>query len=225
MNHRLNPTSVIRQAYERWAPVYPPVPHNPLMRIEQQVMLEQWPDVAGCLALDLGCGTGRYAKLLAQARAQHVVALDFCAPMLRQVADGSRVQADMMQLPFGNAVFDVVVSGLALGHATDVRRWMAEVSRVLRPGGVLLYSDFHPEAAQAGLTRSFKDRNQQTCTVPHYSYDVAVQMEAVGAAGLNMDVMRKVRVGVELREPFPRSDEFYREWHGLPIALIVRARK
>jgi malonyl-CoA O-methyltransferase len=225
VNQRLNPTSTTREAYERWAPVYPPVAHNPLMRIEQQVMLEQWPDVAGCLALDLGCGTGRYTKLLAQARAQHVVALDFCPPMLSQVADASRVQANMMELPFCDAVFDVVVSGLALGHATDVRKWMTEVSRVLRPGGVLLYSDFHPEAARAGLTRSFKDRNQQTCTVPHYRYDVAVQMEAVGAAGLNMDVMREVRVGVELREPFPRSDEFYRQWHGLPIALVVRARK
>jgi malonyl-CoA O-methyltransferase len=225
VKHRLNPTSATREAYERWAPVYPPVAHNPLMRIEQQVMLEQWPEVAGRFALDVGCGTGRYAKLLAQTGAQHVVALDFCPPMLHQVADASRVQANMMQLPFGNAVFDVVMSGLALGHATDVRRWMAEVSRVLRPGGVLLYSDFHPEAARAGLTRSFKDRNQQTCTVPHYSYDVAVQIEAVRAAGLNMEVMREVRVGVELLESFPRSDEFYRQWHGLPIALIVRARK
>jgi ubiquinone/menaquinone biosynthesis C-methylase UbiE len=225
VNHRLNPTSATREAYERWAPRYPPVAHNPLMRIEQEVMLEQWPAVAGCRALDLACGTGRYAKLLAEAKAQHVVALDFCAPMLRQVANASRVQASMMQLPFVNGAFDVVVSGLALSHATEVREWMTEISRVLRPGGVLLYSDFHPEAARAGLTRSFKDQNEQTCTVPHYCYDLAVQMEAVGAAGLTMDMVREVRVGIELREPFPRSDEFYRRWHGLPITLIVRARK
>jgi malonyl-CoA O-methyltransferase len=195
------------------------------MRIEQEVMLEQWPDVAQCRALDLACGTGRYAKLLAEAKARHVVALDFCTPMLRQVAAASRVQANMMRLPFVSGAFDVVVSGLALSHATEVRVWMAEVSRILRPGGVLLYSDFHPEAARAGLTRSFKDQNAQTWTVPHCCYDVAVQMEAVKAAGLTIDTIRELRVGVELREPFPRSDEFYRQWHGLRIALIVRARK
>ena len=217
--------SATREAYERWAPLYPPLAHNPLMRVEQQMMLEQWPEVAGCRALDLACGTGRYAKLLAEARAQYVVALDFCAPMLRQVASASRVQANMMQLPFVDGAFDVIVSGLAIGHATEVRAWMAEVSRILRPGGVLLYSDFHPAAARAGLTRSFKDENEQTCTVPHYSYEVAVQVEGLGSAGLTMDVLREVRVGVELRERFPRSDEFYRQWHGLPIALIVRARK
>jgi malonyl-CoA O-methyltransferase len=131
----------------------------------------------------------------------------------------------MMQLPFVNGAFDVIVSGLAVSHATVVREWMAEVSRVLRPGGVLLYSDFHPAAARAGLTRSFKDQSEQNCTVPHNSYEVAVQMEGLGSAGLSIEVLREVRVGVELREPFPRSDEFYRQWHGLPIALIVRARK
>jgi len=220
-----SPTSVTREAYERWAPLYPPVAHNPLMRIEQQAMLEQWPDVAGCRALDLACGTGRYAKLLAEASARHVVALDFCAPMLRQVANASRVQANMMELPFVRGAFDVVVSGLALGHATAAREWMAEVSRVLRPGGVLLYSDFHPAAARAGLTRSFKDQNDLTCTVPHHCYEVAAQMQAIAAAGLTVEIVREVRVGIELREPFPRSDEFYRQWHGLPIVLIARARK
>ena len=225
MNYRSNPTSATREAYERWAPLYPPVAHNPLMRIEQQVMLELWPHVAGCRALDLACGTGRYTKLLTDADAQHVVSLDFCAPMLRQVTTASRVQANMMELPFINDAFDVVVSGLALSHATEVRGWMAEVSRVLRPGGVLLYSDFHPDAARAGLTRSFKDQDDQTCAVPHCCYDVALQQEALGAAGLTSDAIREVRVGVELQEPFPGSHAFYRQWHGLPIALIVRARK
>ncbi|HMI73856.1 MAG TPA: hypothetical protein VK495_04070, partial [Steroidobacteraceae bacterium] len=78
-------------AYERWAPLYPPVPHNPLMRAEQQAMLEHWPKVAGLRALDLACGSGRYSRLLADANAAEVVALDFCVPMLMQVPIGNRV--------------------------------------------------------------------------------------------------------------------------------------
>ncbi len=53
-------------AYDRWAVSYPPWPHNPLMRAEQKAMLEQWPEVAGRRALDLACGSGRCAKLLAK---------------------------------------------------------------------------------------------------------------------------------------------------------------
>ena len=129
------------EAYERWARVYPPVAHNPLMRAEQAAMLELLPVVAGSRVLDLACGSGRYSRLLLEANAGQVVALDFCIPMLQQVASASRVCASMMQLPFQANSFDCVISGLALGHATDIYPWMSEVARVLRPGGCLLYSD------------------------------------------------------------------------------------
>jgi ubiquinone/menaquinone biosynthesis C-methylase UbiE len=212
-------------AYERWAPLYPPTAHNPLMRAEQQAMVEHWPPVAGKRALDLACGTGRYARLLAEAEAAQVVAMDFCVPMLRQVSAGARVCGSMMQLPFAGQAFDVVISGLALGHAANVHSWMAEAARVLKSGGSLLYSDFHPEAARVGLTRSFKDEQNDTCTVPHRCYGVALQQEAAAAANLAIDVIHEVRVGIELKEPFPKSEEFYRRWEGLPIVLVVRARR
>jgi ubiquinone/menaquinone biosynthesis C-methylase UbiE len=214
-----------RAAYERWAPLYPPTAHNPLMRAEQQAMALHWPEVAGKRTLDLACGTGRYARALAESGAAQVVAMDFCVPMLSQVSVGTRVCGSMMQLPFAARVFDTVISGLALGHAASVHGWMAEAARVLGPGGTLLYSDFHPEAARAGLTRSFKDQKADSCTVPHRDYAVASQLEAASAANLDVDIVHEVRVGEELREPFPKSEEFYRRWDGLPIVLVVRARK
>jgi ubiquinone/menaquinone biosynthesis C-methylase UbiE len=212
-------------AYERWAPIYPPVAHNPLMRAEQQAMLEHWPEVAGKRALDLACGSGRYTGQLAQSGARKVVATDFCVPMLQRVAASHRVCANMMSLPFVNNAFDVVICGLALGHATELYPWMAQIARVLAPGGTLLYSDFHPDAALAGLTRSFKDGNDETCTVPHRYFDVESQRGAAQQAGLQVECLHEVRVGVELREPFEHSQEFYQRWHGLPIVLVVRARR
>jgi len=214
-----------REAYERWAPLYPPVAHNPLMRAEQRAMIELWPCVAGRRALDLACGTGRYSRLLADSNAGEVVAMDFCAPMLAQVSAARRVCASMMRLPFVGNAFDVVISGLALGHATSLRPWMEEIARVLDEGAILLYSDFHAEAARAGLLRSFKDKSDRTCVVPHHCYDLASQKEAAAAAGLTIEVVREVRVGLELQEPFSKSEEFYRRWHGLPLVLVVRARK
>jgi len=131
----------------------------------------------------------------------------------------------MMRLPFHTGTFDAVVSGLALGHAPDLQAWMAEVARVLRVGGHLLYSDFHPEAAQAGLTRSFKDENEVSCTVPHYQHSVDAQLRAAQTAGLKIEAVREMRVGLELCESFPGSEAFYRDWHALPIVLVIRARR
>jgi malonyl-CoA O-methyltransferase len=212
-------------AYERWAPLYPPLAHNPLMRVEQQAMLAAWPNMAGRQVLDLACGSGRYSNLLLEAGAAPVVALDFCAPMLQQVTAVSRVRASMMYLPFQAAAFDAVVSGLAVGHATDIGQWMREVARVLRGAGTLVYSDFHSEAIRVGMTRSFKDAANETVTVPHQVYDLARQQEAMAAVGLTVETFSEVRVGIELTETFSGSEKLYREWHGLPLVLIVRARK
>jgi ubiquinone/menaquinone biosynthesis C-methylase UbiE len=213
------------QVYERWAQAYPPEAHNPLMRAEQQSMLQMLPDVGGRRVLDLACGSGRYSRLLLGANAAQVVALDFCVPMLRQVAAANRICASMMHLPFQPAVFDVVVCALALGHATDIRSWMTEIARVLRPGGSLLYSDFHPEAVRAGMTRSFKDEDDATWTVPHQTYELGSQRDAAVAAGLEIQAVAEVRVGLELTEAFRGSERIYRDWHGLPVVLVVRACK
>ena len=213
------------RAYERWARNYPPVAHNPLMRAEQQLMLELAPEVVGSRVLDLACGSGRYSRLLREANAAQVVALDFCAPMLQQVSVPQRVCASMLHLPFREAVFDCIVSGLAVGHATDLQAWMVEAARVLCPGGTLLYSDFHPEAARAGMTRSFKDEQNATWTVPHETHEIVRHQEAVVAAGLKLESIREVRVGLELQEAFSGSEQIYRDWHGLPLVVVVRARK
>jgi malonyl-CoA O-methyltransferase len=212
-------------AYERWAPVYPPVAHNPLMRAEQRSMLRVWPNMEGKRVLDLACGSGRYSHLLSEANAAHVVALDFCLPMLAQVAAASRVRASMMQLPFRSAAFDAVVSGLAVSHATDIHQSMSEVARVLRPKGTLVYSDFHSDAIRAGMTRSFKDAADVTWTVPHQIYDFSCQRDAMAAAGLTVETFTELRLGMELTEAFPGSEQVYSQWYGVPIVLIVRARK
>ena len=217
-------TSTLR-AYERWAPVYPPVAHNPLMRAEQHSMLQMWPNVQGRCVLDLACGSGRYSRLLREAHAAHVVALDFCMAMLEQVANANRVCAGMMQLPFRPAVFDAVVSGLAVGHATDIHQWMSEVARVLRPQGNLVYSDFHSQAIGAGMTRSFKDADDVSWTVPHQTYDLSCQRMAMAAAGLTVETVKELRMGMELNEAFPGSEQVYRQWHGVPVVLLVRACK
>jgi malonyl-CoA O-methyltransferase len=213
------------EAYDLWAPAYPPLPHNPLMRAEQAAVLALWPEVRGLRALDLACGTGRYGLLLAQRGAALVLGVDRSPEMLRRAPLDHRVRADMAQLPFADASYDLVVCGLAVGHAPRLDAWMREMARVLAPGGSLVYSDFHPDAARAGMTRSFTDGEQRRHTLLHGLYDRDAHLVAATAAGLELELSRELRVGRELHERFTGSDEFYQRWQGLALVLALRARK
>jgi malonyl-CoA O-methyltransferase len=218
-------TDFVLEAYERWAPVYPPVAHNPLMRVEEHAMRASWPDLRGRRVLDLACGSGRYSRLIRASGAAFVVSVDFCLPMLRRLPDSARICASMMRLPFRDGAFEAVICGLAVSHAPAIEEWMNEVTRVLAPGGTLLYSDFHPRASAAGLTRSFKDTEGVTRTVPHRIYGVERQLSAAARAGLVIEEVREPRVGHELTESFPGSEAFYRQHFELPIVVVARARK
>ncbi|MDO9270739.1 MAG: malonyl-ACP O-methyltransferase BioC [Methylobacter sp.] len=104
--------------------------------------------------LDLGCGTGFLsAKLLAFA--QPVIALDIALPMLQvtrtKLADMSNVSylcADAEQLPFAGQIADGVFSNLALQWCINLDGVFADIKRVLKPGGRLVFSTFGPQTLQ-----------------------------------------------------------------------------
>jgi malonyl-CoA O-methyltransferase len=214
----------VEEGYERWAPTYPQVPGNPLMRAEEALMRAHLPPLAGRVVLDMGCGSGRYTTLLGNAGA-HVVALDLSAAMLARVPCGARVRASMARLPFAPASFDVALAGLAIGHLAQLSGWCSELARVLRPTGRFIYSDFHPAAAAAGFARTFKDEQARTYSLPHYVHSLPVQQVAAAAAGLELTGIHEARAGIEMTESFEGSEQFYRRWHGLPLVLVVSGRR
>lgn len=109
------------------------------------------PPAAGAI-LDVCCGTGDLALAYAAAAAPgvRIVASDFCRPMLdrgesKAVRAGRAiewVEADAMRLPFAAAEFDLVTVAFGLRNIADTARGLAEMARVLRPGGKLAILEF-----------------------------------------------------------------------------------
>lgn len=106
--------------------------------------------------LDLGAGTGLGAAALKRRfpRAR-VTAADIAAPMLAMARRHSRfwrrihcVEADARALPFDDASFDLVFSSLMLQWLVPPDAALAQIRRVLKPGGLLLLSSFGPETLQ-----------------------------------------------------------------------------
>ena len=109
-------------------------------------------------ALDVGCGEGRFCRML-QTLGISTVGVDPTDSLLRQAKqrdpNGDYRIGRAERLEFLDASFDLVVSYLTLIDITDMRAAIAEMARVLRPGGTLLIANltsFSTAAVNGGWT-------------------------------------------------------------------------
>ncbi|HVO71472.1 MAG TPA: class I SAM-dependent methyltransferase [Aggregatilineaceae bacterium] len=196
------PTLPSAEAFALWAESYPPYAHNTFMTIEQDAMAALIPPLQGQTVLDLACGSGRYAQIALKAGAGAVIGADSSPAMLRQAAGFPHLQADMTSLPFAPSAFDMILCGLATGHLPPeaMRTAVAEMARVLRPGGRLVFSDFHPFVYLSGRRRTFTTANGQTYAVQHYPHLIADYFEATRAADLRIAAIREAKAALDGRD-------------------------
>jgi ubiquinone/menaquinone biosynthesis C-methylase UbiE len=111
------------------------------------LILEHFGDLHGKRVLDVGCGKGRFARVLAERFPESgIVAFDLAEAMLRHVPAGiSPCAGSMTALPFQAESFDYAYATESLEHAVDIDSAVAELCRVVKPGGRIVIIDKNVE--------------------------------------------------------------------------------
>jgi len=150
----------------RGAIPYEPGSAEHLAEVERRFLAEAWfaqapgaPPFSGLMpfhellgkdVLEIGCGTGVHARLIAEAGA-HLTAVDLtptAVELTKRRLAHARVDADVREadaesLPFADASFDFVWSWGVIHHSEHTERVITEIARVLRPGGRLALMVYH----------------------------------------------------------------------------------
>jgi len=115
--------------------------------LETPFLLKLVGDVKNKHVLDLGCGPGVHARMLAEKGAK-VIGIDNSAVSIRLAKKESPKSrfyiGDIERLPFASKSFDVVFSAMVIGHLKDWNRTFKEVNRVLRNDGTFVFSIYNP---------------------------------------------------------------------------------
>jgi SAM-dependent methyltransferase len=165
-------------------------------------------DVAGRRILDAGCGAGPIAERLRD-RGATVAGFDSSAKMLELARRRLGPEADLRvadlssPLPFGDDVFDDVIASLVLHYLEDWTGPLAELRRVLRPGGRLIVAVDHPFAIEllhvqeTGKAAYFQTRSRteewtfggHKAPMTFWSRPLSAMSEAFTAAGFRIAVI------------------------------------
>ncbi|MGW3313408.1 class I SAM-dependent methyltransferase [Streptomyces sp. NPDC001073] len=175
---------------------------------QRKALVEALPRLRGRTVLDLGCGIGRLSRWLA-VEAQTVVGIDSSVQMVararREVTAknttflGGRAE----DLPFRNAVFDVVLTTAVLQHILlddAYQRACAQAARVLRPEGTLICFEGLGSNDQTATQPSATATMRRPLSAYTHALGPAVKLQQVQAVSCVKDeytVMTWIRIGEE----------------------------
>jgi SAM-dependent methyltransferase len=214
----------IAEGYGLWSETYDqPLRLFPIEEPTMHGLLDPLPASA---VLDAACGTGRYSAYLA-ARGHRIIGVDRSVAMLakarRKLPQSDFREGDLEALPLETESVDVAVCALAMVHLPEVGLAVAELARVVRPGGRVIISDVHPFIVLLGWQAQFRTASGGTGFMrlhPHLPSDYC---QAFAAAGLRVRSCHEPRLTAEAAvtvaaERLPEANRA--AWVGLPAVLI-----
>lgn len=218
-----------RDGYAIWSSTYDSE-KNALLVVEEPAVVELLSSLSITNALDVGTGTGRHALILAR-RGIHVTAVDQSPEMLaiaRQKAqqEGFAIDFHLASLtdglPFASDQFDFLINALMLCHLSDITSAIHECCRVVRPGGYLLITDFHPDALDFGWRTVFTQAGT-SYALPNTLHTRAGYLQALTNEGCLLQ--KVIDLPVRAVPPGYGPEEVFQKHLDLPFCLIVLAQK
>lgn len=215
-----------RDAYRLWAPAWESDP-SAVVALESRFLTPWLTGLSGKVLVDLSCGTGRWLTF-AQSRGAEVLGFDLCHEMLVEARkkdglSGKLALADTRRLPLPDRCADVVLCALALGHMAPLESAIVELARLVRPGGTLLMSDFHPDAIERGWKRTFRSGGQ-SYEIETSRYTTESLIECATGGGLILEEMIEPGFGEPERPIFERAGkrELFEQVRDIPAVLVAR---
>ena len=213
----------VREGYDRWAETYDRTP-NPLVALDRRHTIELLSPRAGERILDAGCGTGAHLRRIRRV-GSFAVGLDVSLGMLQvaQRADlgALLVQSDLNKaLPLQQSSFDAVVCALVSEHLTNLRALFTETFTVLKRGGRMVFSAFHPELAASGIEANFQQGDVE-CRLGAERYTVDDYLNHINDAGFRRLRWTQYSGDDELVRQIPWADKYL----GRPLLLLIEATR
>ena len=212
-------------AYDQWSGNYDDQPDNLMLAWDNAIFSEliNVIDPGGKTIVDVGCGTGRHWQELYNKNVRSLIGFDVSEGMLSVLqakfpqAVTHRLNDNILDaIPAESC--DCVVSTLTIAHIKNAEEAITEWCRILKPGGHLIITDYHPYALTKGATRTF---NYKSKTFSIRNYVHTLESIDVVMRQLKMQQLRLIEKIIDASaKPFYEKQNalpIYEAWKGVPV--------
>lgn len=221
-----------REAYNAWSHDYDNQPGNLMLSLDEQLFhsLIGKVNVENKVIVDVGCGTGRHWPTLLAAEPAKITGFDVSEGMLAILKE--KFPGAETHIPDGNVLLvknestDIVISTLTIAHIQRIDEALAEWVRILRPGGSLLITDYHPTALAGGGKRTFNSGGE-TIVIRNYVHPVQQLAQLAKQFGLNIIDLIEIKIDDSMRRWYEEQNSIalFEQFKGMPIIFGVLLEK
>jgi ubiquinone/menaquinone biosynthesis C-methylase UbiE len=227
------PESEPAEAYDLWAHDYDDQPDNLMLALDGSLCRDLLAplSLAGRTIVDIGCGTGRHWPALFDRSPARLVGFDVSKGMLdRLFSKYPRAETHLLSGPtlagLDDSTCDLVLSTLTIAHIPDLPAALHEWNRVLKPGGDMFITDYHPTALANGGQRTFR-QGERLIAVRNYIYPIPRLLSITRQLGLTEASVTERKIDESMRPYYEKQNALpvFRRFLGVPIIYGLHLKK
>ncbi|MEN9685136.1 MAG: hypothetical protein RLZZ28_922 [Bacteroidota bacterium] len=225
-------TTEAETAYDIWASQYDAQPNNLMLFLDEKLVASLMAETTftNKSVIDIGCGTGRHWPKILSEKPLTIKGYDVSREMLsmaiKKFPDYFFYQLQNNLLPELDGSVDLIISTLTIAHIEDITAALKEWTRVLKPGGEILLTDYHPEALAKGAKRTFQSGNK-LITIKNYVHSIEKIEHIAGQLGLSFTRIVESKIDESVISFYENQNALsvYEKFKGMKIIYGVRLKK
>ena len=230
---KINKEVAPKKAYDLWAEDFDNENGN-LMLYFDRILFEDFlakVNLTGKNILDFGCGTGRYWEEIFKMYPEKLIGCDISKSMITKLknkfpaAETYIIKNNKLEFLDDNS-FDFIISTLVIAHIKNAEEIIYEWKRLLKNGGEIFITDFHPEALRKGAKRTF-NRNGNKITIKNYIHPLEKIENSF--LSLNLKIIDKDEkiINENVRKFYVEKNalNIYEEYKNVPMIYSLHLRK
>ncbi|WPU91339.1 class I SAM-dependent methyltransferase [Mucilaginibacter sabulilitoris] len=221
------------EAYDLWSAEYDMQPDNLMLHLDGKLFsnLISQVDVKGKQVADIGCGTGRHWPLIFSKEPADLTGFDVSGGMLEKLkqkypAAHTRLITNNLYSDISDSAYDIIISTLTVAHIEDIEEAMQAWSRLLKSGGEIIITDFHPHTLAFGGKRTFK-YNNAVMAVRNYVHPIYTIKEILLKNNFLLLKQEEVKIDESMKPFYAKQNAMhvYEKYKDFPVIYGIHLKK